>query len=204
MQNELPQLKYKFDALEPFIDAQTMEIHYSKHHQAYVNKLNEALAKHPEIADRTLEDLLSNIETLPEDIKIQVKNHGGGHFNHCLYWEIMNPNPKLKPEGKLLQLIEDEFDNLENLTESLNTEALNRFGSGWAWLALTKNNNLKVYSTANQDNPLNLGEYPIIGIDVWEHAYYLKYQNKRADYIKNWWSVLDWEAAESNLKKYML
>ncbi|MBI4232101.1 superoxide dismutase [Candidatus Peregrinibacteria bacterium] len=178
-------LPYAYDALEPYIDAQTMELHYSKHHAGYVAKLNEALEKHPELMDKPLTDLLSNLDAVPEDIRTAVRNNGGGHYNHTLFWEIMAPNAA-KASGILLQDIEAKWGTMEAFKTEFTTAALTRFGSGWAWLSLDSSGQLIIHSTANQDTPLAEGMRPIIGLDVWEHAYYLKYQNRRPDYISAW------------------
>lgn len=185
MAHTLAPLPYAYDALEPFIDAKTMEIHHGRHHQAYIDKLNAALEKHPELMDKPIEDLLKNLNDIPEDIRAAVRNHGGGHYNHAFFWNIMAPKAA-KASGKLLEDINAKWGNMDKFKEEFSTTALNRFGSGWAWLALDKNKKLIITSTANQDNPLTEELTPIMGIDVWEHAYYLKYQNRRADYIKAW------------------
>lgn len=185
MPHTLSPLPYAYNALEPFIDAQTMEIHHTKHHQAYIDKLNAALAKYPELAEKSIEELLKDLNSIPEDIRTAVRDHGGGHHNHTFFWNIMAPNAA-KASGKLLEAINAKWGNTEKFKEEFTTAALNRFGSGWAWLVLNKDKNLLVTSTANQDSPLMEGHSPILGIDVWEHAYYLKYQNRRGDYIKAW------------------
>lgn len=185
MSHILPQLPYAYDALEPFIDAQTMEIHHTKHHQAYVDKLNAALEKHPELMDKPIENLLKNLSSIPEDIRTAVQNNGGGHYNHAFFWNIMAPNAT-KASGKLLEDIIARWGNVDKFKEEFSAAALNRFGSGWAWLVLNKNKELLITSTVNQDCPLTEGLTPIACIDIWEHAYYLKYQNRRADYIKAW------------------
>ena len=189
--HELPKLPYAYDALEPHIDARTMEIHHSKHHQAYVNNLNAALEKHPELQQRSLEDLLQGIDQVPEDIRGAVRNNGGGHHNHSLFWTIMGPNGGGAPSGALAQAIDSAFGGVDGLKEKLNDAGTKRFGSGWSWV-VAKGGKLEVYSTANQDSPIMEGKTPILGIDVWEHAYYLKFQNRRPDYLKEWWSVVNW------------
>ena len=194
MQFELPKLPYSFDALEPVIDAKTMEIHHDKHHAAYVNKLNEALAKHPELADKSVEELLKDLNTIPQDIRTAVRNHGGGHANHSLFWEIMSPKRE-KPSGAFVSEINKAFGSVDKLTELIVANGMGQFGSGWSWLVIS-GGKLKVYATANQDSPLMNGDIPILGIDVWEHAYYLKYQNKRDEYLKAWWNIVNWEAVE--------
>ncbi|MEK6856139.1 MAG: superoxide dismutase [Nanoarchaeota archaeon] len=203
MKYQLPALSYEYNALEPFIDARTMEIHHSKHHQTYIDKLNEALAKHPELKE-SVHEMLSNIDKVPEDIRIAIRNHGGGHLNHSLFWELMTPEEKnQKFEGKVADAIVKEFGSFDNFKEKFNAIALGRFGSGWAWLVLNKGK-LEIYSTANQDSPLMEGKISLLGLDVWEHAYYLKYQNKRIDYISAWWNVVNWKKVEeiySNILK---
>ncbi|MCF7931814.1 MAG: superoxide dismutase [Acholeplasmataceae bacterium] len=191
MSYTLPKLPYAYDALEPFIDARTMEIHYTKHHQAYVNNLNNALAKHPEI-DTPLETLLKHPETLPEDIRGAVVNNGGGHFNHSFFWPLLKVNQGEGPKGVLLDAIVQTFGSFDAFKDTFRTAAATRFGSGWAWLVVTPEGGLKVLSTANQDAPLNDGT-PILGLDVWEHAYYLNYQNRRPDYTSAFFSVINWD-----------
>lgn len=193
MAYELPKLAYAYDALEPYIDARTMEIHHTKHHQAYITNLNGALEKHPELADKPLETLLSDLNAVPEDIRGVVRNHGGGTWNHSMFWEIMAPNAGGAPKGKLAAAIEAAFGSFEAFKAEFEKAANTRFGSGWAWL-VKKDSGLLVLSTANQDNPLSDGLTPILGLDVWEHAYYLHYQNRRADYVSNWWNVVNWDA----------
>jgi Fe-Mn family superoxide dismutase len=195
MKYELPPLPYPYSALEPYIDTKTMEIHHAKHHAAYVNKLNEALSKHPELETKSLEDMLKGLNSVPEDIRTAVRNHGGGHYNHSFFWQIMAPQAGGSPKGELIEAIHNAFGSLEKFKEQFNTAALNRFGSGWAWLVV-KEGKLTVYSTPNQDNPLMEGDFPLLGIDVWEHAYYLKYQNRRQEYIENWWNIVNWPKAE--------
>ena len=198
MQFELPKLPYAFDALKPAVDAKTMEIHHDKHHAAYVNKLNEALAKHPELAAKTVEELLAGINDIPEDIRTAVRNHGGGHANHSLFWAIMKQNGGGQPAGALAEAINSIFGSFANFQEKVIAGGMSQFGSGWSWLVIS-GGKLKAYATANQNSPLmNGGDIPILGIDVWEHAYYLKYQNKRDEYLKNWWSVVNWETVERN------
>ena len=187
----LPSLPYEYAALEPHIDRQTMEIHHTKHHQAYVNALNAALDKHAQLYERSLEALLGGIGDVPEDIRTAVRNHGGGHHNHSLFWTIMTPKGGGEPGGALADAIKQTFGDVAKLREQLSSAALTRFGSGWAWLAVA-NGKLEVFSTANQDSPLMDGKVPILGLDVWEHAYYLKYQNRRADYVAAWWNLVNW------------
>ncbi len=189
----LPPLPYDYDALEPFIDTQTMQIHHDKHHATYVANLNGAIEKHPELADWSLEALLSNLNAVPEDIRTVVRNHGGGTWNHNLFWEIMAPHAGGEPKGPLSQAIEAAFGDFARFKAEFEKAANGRFGSGWAWLVVQKDNGLAIVSTPNQDNPLSDGMIPILGLDVWEHAYYLKYQNRRAEYVSNWWNVVNWE-----------
>ena len=187
----LPPLPYEYAALEPHIDAQTMQIHHAKHHQAYVNNLNAALDKHPELFQWTLEDLLRKINQIPEDIRTAVRNNAGGHHNHSLFWTIMGPKGSGEPTGALADALKKTFGGIDKLKEQLAAAATSRFGSGWAWLVVS-GGKLEVVSTANQDSPLMDGKVPILGLDVWEHAYYLKYQNRRPDYIAAWWNVVNW------------
>lgn len=194
----LPELPYKVNALEPYIDAKTMEIHHGKHHATYVTKLNEALEKHPHLFEVSLETLLANLASVPEDIRTAVRNHGGGHHNHTLFWTILTPETGQTPRGELFTVIRETFGTLENFKKLFEQEATNRFGSGWAWLVVDAFGKLKVYSTANQDSPLAEGLTPILGLDVWEHAYYLTYQNRRAEYITAFWNIVNWRAVEEN------
>ncbi len=189
---ELPPLPYPYDALEPHIDARTMEIHHGKHHAGYVNNLNKALEAHPDLQSRSLEALLSNLEAVPEAIRTAVRNNGGGHYNHSLFWTIMSPNGGGEPSGALAEAIQAAFGSFSAFKEAFTQAALTRFGSGWAWLAVNGSGGLKVLSTPNQDSPLMEGLTPILGLDVWEHAYYLKYQNRRGDYVAAWWNVVNW------------
>ncbi len=207
MKYELPKLPYAYDALEPFIDAKTMEIHYTKHHQAYVNNLNAALEEHPELAEEPLTNLLKAIETVPESIRTAVRNHGGGHANHSFFWTIMGP-PVSKagsktaiegPEGKIGEAITKSFGNFGKFKTEFSKAATGTFGSGWAWLVRDANGKLSIMTTPNQDSPLSKGFEPILTLDVWEHAYYLKYQNKRPDYIDAWWNVVNWKEVEKHL-----
>lgn len=198
--HKLPELKYKYSELEPFIDAMTMEIHYTKHHQAYVNNLNKAV-ENTDLTDVGIKELMLNISKH----STAVRNNGGGHFNHTLFWNILSPNAKKSPEGELSRKINETFGSVDELKKQINQAASTRFGSGWAWLVLTKDGKLVVSSTPNQDNPLmdvaEVRGIPILGIDVWEHAYYLKYQNKRPDYLEAMWYVIDWEKVEENYMK---
>jgi Fe-Mn family superoxide dismutase len=190
---ELPKLPYAVDALEPYIDAQTMTIHHDKHHAAYVSNLNGALEKHPELAGRLLDSLLADLSGVPEDIRTVVRNHGGGTWNHSMFWEIMAPKAGGAPKGELAKAIDAGFGSFGQFKAEFEKAANGRFGSGWAWL-IKKGSGLAIVSTPNQDNPLSEGAKPIMGIDVWEHAYYLKYQNRRAEYVTNWWNVVSWDA----------
>lgn len=198
MSHSVPDLPYDFGALEPSIDARTMEIHHDKHHAAYVSKLNDALAKHPGLQKKSVEDLLRGIDEVPEDIRTAVRNHGGGHANHSLFWPIMGPNGGGQPEGDLGKAIADKFGSFDAFKEKFGTTAGGQFGSGWGWLVVDGSGDLDLYSLPNQDSPLMKGHTPILGLDVWEHAYYLKYQNKRPDYIQAWWDVVNWEQVASN------
>jgi superoxide dismutase, Fe-Mn family len=198
MPAQLPPLPFAPDALEPHIDRQTMEIHHGKHHQAYVNNYNAAIAKQPELDGKPLHEVLANnLAIVKDEIKTAVRNNGGGIHNHNLFWEILNPAGKQgdKPIGKLAQAIDQKFGGFDKFKEAFTTAATTRFGSGWAWL-VKRGQNVEVISTANQDSPLMEGAFPIIGLDVWEHAYYLKYQNRRPDYIGAWWNVVNWKIAE--------
>lgn len=192
----LPKLPYAFDALEPYIDAKTMEIHYTKHHQAYVDNLNAALAKHPNECLPSLEKMLQDFNSIPSDIREAVRNNGGGHFNHSLFWQLMKKGGGGQPVGKLKSDIEEQFGSFESFKAQLSETAKSRFGSGWAWLSMDKDGSLQIGSTPNQDTLLHESLDPIVGLDVWEHAYYLKYQNKRVDYIAAWWNVVNWQTAE--------
>jgi Fe-Mn family superoxide dismutase len=196
---ELPKLPYAVDALEPYIDAQTMTIHHDKHHQAYITNLNGALEKHPELAGKSLDDMLKDLNSVPEDIRGVVRNHGGGTWNHSMFWEIMAPKAGGAPSGELAKAIDSAFGSFDAFKTEFEKAANTRFGSGWAWL-VKKGSGLAVVSTANQDNPLSEGMTPVLGVDVWEHAYYLKYQNRRAEYVTNWWNVLNWDAAAERFK----
>jgi superoxide dismutase, Fe-Mn family len=188
----LPSLPYAMDALEPHIDAQTMEIHHGKHHQAYINNLNKALADHPQLQAMPLDQLLANLNNVPEAIRTTVRNNGGGHFNHSLFWRMMTPGGGEQSRGAVGQAIDATFGSFDNFKETFEAAATGQFGSGWAWL-VANNGQLQVVGTANQDNPVSMGMIPLLGVDVWEHAYYLKYQNKRADYVSSWWNVVNWE-----------
>ena len=196
---ELVKLPYAVDALEPYIDAQTMSIHHDKHHQAYVTNLNAAIEKHPDLAGKSLEELLSDLNAIPEDIRMAVRNHGGGTWNHNMFWEIMGPKMGGAPSAELTRALEVAFGSFDAFKAEFEKAATTRFGSGWAWL-VKKGDGLAVLSTANQDTPVSDGMTPILGIDVWEHAYYLKYQNRRPEYISNWWNVINWDAVAARYK----
>ncbi len=191
MAHTLPDLPYAHDALEPNIDARTMEIHHGKHHNAYVTKLNEALDKHPELKDKGIDDLLRDMASVPEDIRGAVRNNGGGHANHSLFWQVMSPDGGGEPSGGLADAINGTFGDFASFKKTFSTNAATRFGSGWSWLVV-HGGQLEAYSTANQDSPLMDGKVPVLGLDVWEHAYYLHYQNRRPDYVAAWWNLVNW------------
>jgi superoxide dismutase, Fe-Mn family len=193
MAHQLPELPYAYNALEPHIDEQTMVIHHDRHHAAYVNNLNAALEGHADLAGKSLEALISDLNSVPESIRGAVRNNGGGHANHTLFWEIMKPGGSSQPTGALADAINSELGGFDKFKEDFAKAGATRFGSGWAWLAVGSNGQLKVYSLPNQDSPIMEGDTPILGLDVWEHAYYLKYQNKRPDYISAFWSVINWD-----------
>lgn len=193
---ELPKLKYSYSDLEPFIDAQTVEIHYSKHHQTYANNLNKALENKAEFADWSIEKILTDFNIMPEEIRTAVKNNAGGFYNHNLYWATMGKDVQKAPDGKFADQINSTFGSFQDFKAKMSLAGMTRFGSGWAWLVVNPQGKLEVLSTPNQDSPFTTGNKPILGLDVWEHAYYLKYQNRRADYIDNWWNVVDWKAVE--------
>jgi superoxide dismutase, Fe-Mn family len=198
MAHELPPLPYEYDALEPHIDARTMEIHHTKHHQAYVTNLNAALDG-TDWADKSIDEVLANLDALPEDKRTAVRNNGGGHWNHTFFWQIMKPNGGGEPSGALVDAIESTFGGVDALKAQVNDAGVKRFGSGWTWLVRDAGGALTVVSTPNQDSPVMEGQTPILGIDVWEHAYYLKYQNRRPDYLEAWWNVIDWEVVGRRL-----
>jgi len=200
MAHQLPKLPYPNDALEPHIDAKTMEIHHTKHHQAYIDNLNRVIAG-KDLENKSIEDLVSSLSAVPEDIRGVVRNTGGGHANHSFFWKILGPKAGGEPTGELAEAIKKDFGNFASFKEKLETAGKTRFGSGWAWLAMDKSGKLEVYSTANQDSPLMEGKKPILGVDVWEHAYYLKYQNRRPDYLAAFWNVVNWDAVEENYKR---
>jgi superoxide dismutase, Fe-Mn family len=199
MAHELPKLPYAFGALDPHIDEQTMQIHHGKHHQTYVNNLNAALEKHPQLQGKSIDELLRDINAVPEDIRTAVRNNGGGHANHTMFWEIMGPGSGGKPTGAMAEAIDSTFGGFDKFKDEFTKAATGRFGSGWAWL-VDRNGTLSIESTANQDSPLMEGKKPLMGLDVWEHAYYLKYQNRRPDYISAWWNVVNWEAINKRLR----
>jgi Fe-Mn family superoxide dismutase len=200
MSYSLPSLPYAFDALEPHIDARTMEIHHDKHHAAYVTNLNKAI-EGKDLGNPSIEELVAAIQTLPEAIRTAVRNNGGGHANHSMFWLIMSKNGGGQPKGALAKAIDEQLGGFDKFAEQLTQAALTRFGSGWAWLSLDSNRKLVVESTANQDSPLMHGNTPVLGVDVWEHAYYLKYQNRRADYLKAWFDVVDWNAVAERFEQ---
>jgi Fe-Mn family superoxide dismutase len=189
---ELPPLPYAYDALEPHIDELTMRIHHDKHHGTYVTNLNKALESAPGLQGKTIEELLADLDAVPESIRMAVRNNGGGHYNHTMFWEIMKPGGPAAPQGELAQALAAAFGSVDAFKEAVNSAGLARFGSGWAWLVLGQDGRLAVVSTPNQDTPLSAGQRPILGVDVWEHAYYLKYQNRRADYLQAWWNTVNW------------
>ncbi|MDD5749922.1 MAG: superoxide dismutase [Patescibacteria group bacterium] len=192
---QTPDLPYAYDALEPYIDEATMRVHHDKHHVAYTNNFNKALSQHPELNYENAEDILQDLDKLPEDIKLAVKNHGGGHVHHNIFWQIMGPADKNQlPSGELLMAINSTFGSFEAFKEQFEQVAMTVFGAGWAWLSLDKNKKLIIEKTPNQDSPYSLGHNPVMGIDVWEHAYYLKYQNRRLEFVQNFWSVINWQA----------
>jgi Fe-Mn family superoxide dismutase len=192
MAHQLPPLPYAFNALEPHIDAQTMEIHHDRHHATYVNNLNAALEKYPDLQNKSIEELISNMNAVPEDIRTAVRNNGGGHANHSLFWQIMGPNGGgAPPAGRLADALA-KLGSFDEVKQKVNQAGATRFGSGWAWISVESGGNLRIESTPNQDSPLMEGRTPILGIDVWEHAYYLKYQNKRPDYLGAWWNTVNW------------
>ncbi len=204
MAYELPPLPYDYAALEPFIDAETMHLHHDKHHQAYITNVNAALANHPALAAKTVDDLISDLNAVPEDIRGTVRNNGGGHSNHTMFWKIMGPAKTAgiggEPTGALADQIKKDFGDFESLKKAFNETTAKQFGSGWGWLVM-QGGKLKVITTPNQDSPLSQGIYPILGNDVWEHAYYLKYQNRRPEYLAAWWNVLNWAEVDKRFEK---
>ncbi|MBW4641784.1 MAG: superoxide dismutase [Goleter apudmare HA4340-LM2] len=197
---ELPPLPYNYDALEPYIDTQTMQLHHDQHHQAYVSNVNAALEKHPELNSKSIEELIININSLPKDIQATVCNNGGGHINHAMFWQIMAPHADGEPTGAIADVINDNFGNFENFKQRFNDSGVKQFGSGWVWLVRTPENRFEIISTHNQDSPITSGSFPIMGNDVWEHAYYLKYQNRRPEYLKQWWNVVNWDEINKRLQ----
>jgi Fe-Mn family superoxide dismutase len=201
MAHELPKLPYPNDALEPHIDAKTMEIHHDKHHAAYIANLNKAIEGKPDLEKKSIEDLIRNLDAVPEDIRTAVRNNGGGHANHSMFWQIMGPDAGGEPKGKLGDEIKATFGSFDAFKEKLADAGVKRFGSGWAWLIKNKGGKLEIVSTANQDSPLMDGNTPLLGVDVWEHAYYLKYQNRRPDYLKAWWNTVNWDEVSKRYEK---
>ncbi|MBI2003065.1 MAG: superoxide dismutase [Candidatus Wildermuthbacteria bacterium] len=202
MEHILPRLPYAYDALEPYIDAKTMEIHHGKHHAAYVAKLNEAIDKHPDLKEKSVEELLRAFHTLPEDVRAAVQNHGGGHANHSLFWKCMKPRGGGEPTGKLSEMIARDFGGFQEFKEAFGKAAGGIFGSGWAWLVKDEKGILSVRTTPNQNSPLSEGFVPLLGLDVWEHAYYLTYQNRRADYIAQWWNIINWNGVHDFIERF--
>jgi Fe-Mn family superoxide dismutase len=200
MAYELPPLPYPSNALEPHIDAKTMEIHHDKHHQAYITNANKALEGHPDLAAKSVNELLADLNKVPESIRTVLRNNAGGHSNHTFFWKIIGPNAGGTPKGKLAEAINSTFGGFDQFKEELQKAAIGRFGSGWAWLVVNKEGKLQITSTANQDTPISDGLKPVIGVDVWEHAYYLLYQNRRPDYLKAWWNVVNLDQAEKNFE----
>jgi Fe-Mn family superoxide dismutase len=200
MAYELPPLPYPFNALEPHIDAKTMEIHHDKHHQAYITNANKALEGHPDLAAKPVDELLADLNKIPESIRTVLRNNAGGHSNHSFFWKIIGPNAGGNPKGKLAEAINSTFGGFDQFKGELEKAGIGRFGSGWAWLVVNKEGKLQITSTANQDTPISDGLKPVIGVDVWEHAYYLLYQNRRPDYLKAWWNVVNWDQAEKNFQ----
>ena len=200
MAHQLPPLPYDFGALEPYIDAQTMQIHHDKHHGTYVTNLNAAVEKHAELGGKSAEDLIKNLNAVPEDVRTAVRNNGGGHVNHSMFWQIMAAKAGGEPGGKVGDAIKQTFGSFADFQTKFNDAGTKRFGSGWVWLVRTKDGKLDIISTANQDNPMMEGHWPIMGNDVWEHAYYLKYKNVRADYLKAWWNVVNWKEVDKRFK----
>ena len=200
MAYELPPLPYPSNALEPHIDAKTMEIHHDKHHQAYITNANKALEGHPDLAAKPVDELLADLNKIPESVRTVLRNNAGGHSNHTFFWRIMGPNAGGTPKGKLAEAINSTFGGFDQFKEELQKAAIGRFGSGWAWLVVNKEGKLQITSTANQDTPISDGLKPVIGVDVWEHSYYLLYQNRRPDYLKAWWNVVNWDQAEKNFE----
>ncbi|MDP9351799.1 MAG: superoxide dismutase [Chloroflexota bacterium] len=201
MAHELPPLPYDYSALEPHIDAQTMTLHHDKHHNTYVTNLNTALEKHPELQNKSAEELIQDLQSVPEDIRTAVRNNGGGHVNHTMFWNIMGPNGGGEPTGAIAEAISSTFGSFDDFKQKFNAAGAARFGSGWVWLVRDSSGGLSITSTANQDNPLSEGQYPILGNDVWEHAYYLKYQNRRPEYLQAWWNTINWDEVNKRFKQ---
>lgn len=196
--HELPKLPYAFDALEPYMDAKTAEIHWGKHHKTYVDKLNAALEKHPKLFEKTVEELISNLNAVPEDIRTAVRNFGGGHANHSFFWPCMAPKAGGKPSGAIALQLEKDFGSFDEFKKQFTDKATTLFGSGYCWLVIGENDKLEIITTKDQDSPLSVGKTPLLVIDVWEHSYYLKYQNRRAEFIDAWWNLVDWKQIEQN------
>jgi superoxide dismutase, Fe-Mn family len=201
MKYTLPELDYEYSALEPHIDAKTMEIHYTKHHQTYIDKLNKALEGHSKLASKEVDELISDMDSVPEAIRGAVRNHGGGHSNHSMFWKMIGPDCGGEPNGDLGEAIGEEFGNFEEFKEKFNAAAVGLFGSGWCWLVVV-DGKLAIMTTSNQDSPLMFGKVPLLGLDVWEHAYYLKYQNKRADYVSAFWNVVNWDEVQRRYEEF--
>jgi Fe-Mn family superoxide dismutase len=197
---ELPPLPYNYDALEPYIDSQTMQLHHDMHHQAYVNNLNSAVEKYSDLQSKNPDELIRELNSVPEDVRTTVRNNGGGHLNHTMFWQIMAPNAGGEPTGAIAELITDNFGDFETFKQKFNDAGTKQFGSGWVWLVRSSDGKFEVMSTPNQDSPTTQGHFPIMGNDVWEHAYYLKYQNKRAEYLKQWWNVVNWNEINKRLE----
>jgi Fe-Mn family superoxide dismutase len=200
---KLPPLPYAYDALEPHIDKATMQFHHDKHHAAYVRNLNNAIKKYPQLKEMSAEDLIRNLDSVPEDIRTTVRNNGGGHINHSMFWEIMSPDGGGEPKGAIAKAIQTNFGSVEAFKKAFNEAGSKQFGSGWAWLVLDKDGKLQVMNTPNQDSPLLMGAMPIMGNDVWEHAYYLNYQNRRGDYLNEWWNVVNWDEVNKRYEQAM-
>jgi Fe-Mn family superoxide dismutase len=200
-EHTLPPLPYPYEALEPYIDTQTMQIHHDKHHAAYVNNLNAALKEHPGLQTKSAEQLIKDIDAVPDAIRTAVRNNGGGHVNHTFFWDLMTPGGAKQPSGELATAIQTAFGSVDDLKAKVNDAGAKRFGSGWSWVVTDGASKLEVISTPNQDSPLMEGKTPILGVDVWEHAYYLKYQNRRPDYLSAWWNVVNWDKVAANYAK---
>ena len=202
MAHEVPALPYDYAALEPYIDEKTMHLHHDMHHAAYVKNLNTALEKHPNLQSKSAEDLLRDLTAVPEDIRTAVRNNGGGHVNHTMFWQIMKPKGGGDPTGAIAEAITKSFGSFKDFQAKFNDAGTKQFGSGWAWLVGNKNGELQVMSTANQDNPMSQGLFPILGNDVWEHAYYLKYNNRRPEYLQAWWNVVNWDEINKRFAQF--